>query len=101
MSQRTDKAARMERLEASRAVTEKLATINDPDVSAYLDRLDKAYSDQILDAAIKPGDEARILAMRRDALRYIRNLITGAPAKLVRIKTEMAKINNAGNNDAE
>lgn len=88
---------RMADLEADRAVFEKLATINDPIVARYLDQRDEVLSAQILQTIAKAPQEAQVLAFQREALRYIRNLITGADHTVANINKQMTKLNERAN----
>jgi len=83
---------RISRAYKTRDVSEKLQALNDPDVLAWFREMDQELARQILELAIRPGDEARIKAMERKALNDVWNLITSAPSRHAHALNEIAKL---------
>jgi len=88
------KRERIERLETRRATADKLRLLLDADVQEFFDAIERDLTSSMLDAAKKPGDECRVIALRLNAFRDIRQFVQGAANSHGRLTEQLKELLN-------
>lgn len=95
MTPEEKKRERLDRLDSSRPLFEKLSliagTISDPVVAKHFDEMERFHEREILEAAATNPDRARTVALELNALRKIRLMIENAPHTLTSINRTIAE----------